>query len=107
MFLFIMFLVCSSSIFHIVMIDHEFMYKFVKRLALFSRELGGRLRVGVVPRCCLPTNEPYLLGCVVVRGSVSFIESYIIHPPLVGQTELVLHGKSCCVLAFFSDVPYT
>jgi len=30
--LFIMFLVCSSSIFDIVMIDNEFMYKFAKRL---------------------------------------------------------------------------
>jgi hypothetical protein len=47
MFLFIMFLVCSSSIFDIVMIDDEFMYKFTKRLALFSRELSGRLHVGV------------------------------------------------------------
>ena len=41
--LFIMFLVCSSSIFDIVMIDNEFMYKFEKRLALDSRELSGRL----------------------------------------------------------------
>jgi hypothetical protein len=31
-FLFIMFLVCSSSIFDIVMIDYEFMHKFAKRL---------------------------------------------------------------------------
>ena len=32
--LFIMILVCSSSIFGIVMIDNEFMYEFAKRLAL-------------------------------------------------------------------------
>jgi hypothetical protein len=37
MFLFIMFLVCSSSIFDIVMINNEFMYMFAKCLALFSR----------------------------------------------------------------------
>ena len=37
--LIIMFLVCSSSIFDIVMIDNEFMYKFAKRLALDAREL--------------------------------------------------------------------
>jgi hypothetical protein len=47
MFLFIMFLVCSSSLFDIVMIDDEFIYKFSKRLALFLRELSGRLLVGV------------------------------------------------------------
>jgi len=35
--LFIMFLVCPSSIFDIVMIDNDFMYKFTKRLALDSR----------------------------------------------------------------------
>jgi hypothetical protein len=81
MFLFIMFLVCSSFIFDIVMIDDDFMYKFAKRLALFLRKLSGRLHVGVVPRCCLPAaNAPYWLGCVVVRESDSFIESYIIHP---------------------------
>jgi hypothetical protein len=107
MFLFIMFLVCSSSIFDKVMIDDEVMYKFAKRLAFFSRELSGRLHVGVVPRCCLPANASYWMGRVVVHGSDNFIESYIIHPPLVGQTELVLRGKSCYVLAFFSDVPYT
>jgi len=37
-----MFLVCSSSIFDIVMMDNEFMYKFAKRLTLDSRELSGR-----------------------------------------------------------------
>jgi hypothetical protein len=42
MFLFIMFLVCSSSTFDMVMIDNEFMYKFAKRLALFARGLSGR-----------------------------------------------------------------
>ena len=49
--IFIMFLVCSSSIFDIVMIDNEFMYKFAKRLAIDSRELSGRSHVGVVLRC--------------------------------------------------------
>jgi len=36
--LFIMFLVYSSSIFDIVMIDNEFVYKFAKRLALDAQE---------------------------------------------------------------------
>ena len=45
--LFIMLLVCSSSIFDIVMIDNEFIYKFAKRLALDTWELNGRSHVGV------------------------------------------------------------
>jgi hypothetical protein len=42
MFLFIMFLVYSSSTFDMVMIDNEFMYMFAKRLALFTGELRDR-----------------------------------------------------------------
>ena len=75
--LFIMLLVCSSSIFDIVMIDNEFMYKFAKRLALSMRELGGSSHVGVVLKCYLPANVSYWPGRVVVRDSDSFIDSYI------------------------------
>jgi hypothetical protein len=106
MFLFIMFLVCSSSTFDMVMIDNEFMYMFAKRLALFVRGLSGRSHVSMVLRCYLPANAPYWLGCVVVCGSDSSIESYIVHPPLIGQAETTLHRKSCYVLAFFSNIPY-
>jgi hypothetical protein len=59
MFLFIMFLVCSSSIFDMVMIDNEFMYMFAKRLVLCARELSGRSHVSVVLRCYLPANVSY------------------------------------------------
>jgi hypothetical protein len=75
-----MFLVCSGSIFDIVMIDCEFLYMFAKRLALFSRWLIVKLHVSMVLRCCLPANASYWLGHVVDRGSDSFIESYIVHP---------------------------
>ena len=61
--LFIMFLVCSSSIFDIVINDNEFMYKFAKRLALDMWELSGRSYVGVVLRYYLPTNVSYWPGC--------------------------------------------
>jgi len=105
--LFIMLLVCSSSIFDIVMIDNEFMYKFTKHLALDARELSGRSHVGVVLRCCLPANVSYWPGHVVVRDSDNFVDSYIVHPPLIGQAELVLRSKSCDVLTYFSNVPYT
>jgi hypothetical protein len=107
MFLFIMFLVCFSSTFDMVMIDNEFMYKFAKRLALFMRGLSGRSHVSVVLRCYLLTNASYWPGCVVVHGSDSSIESYIVHPPLIGQVETTLRRKSCYVLAFFSNIPYT
>jgi hypothetical protein len=107
MFLFIMFLVCSSNAFDMVMIDNEFMYKFAKRLAFFARELSGRSHVSMVLRCYLPANVSYWLGHVVVRESDSFVESYIVHPPLIGQAESKLHRKSCYVLAFFSNIPYT
>ena len=105
--LFIMFLVCSSSIFDIVMIDNEFMYKFAKRLALDARELSGRSHVSVVLRCSLSTNVSYWPGCVVVRDSDSFVDSYIVHPPLIGHAEFVLRSKSCDALIYFSNVPYT
>ena len=105
--LFIMFLVCSSSIFDIVMIDNEFMYKFAKRLTLDARELSGRSHVGMVLRCYLPANVSYLSGRVVVHDGDSFVDSYIVYPPLIGQAEFVLRSKSCYVLIYFSNVPYT
>jgi hypothetical protein len=107
MFLFIMFLVCSNSTFDMVMIDTEFMYMFAKRLALFVRGLSGRSHVSMVLRCYLPANAPYWAGRVVVRGSDSSIDSYIVHPPLIGQAETTLRRKLCYVLAFFSNIPYT
>ena len=41
MFLFILFLVYSSSIVDIVLIDKKFMYKFIERLVQLCIELGG------------------------------------------------------------------
>jgi hypothetical protein len=107
MFLFIMFLVCSSSTFDMVMIDNEFMYMFAKRLVLFARGLSGRLHISVVLRCYLPTNASYWPGRVVDRGSDSSIESYTVHPLLIGHVETTLRRKSCYILAFFSNIPYT
>jgi len=89
------------------MIDNEFMYKFAKRLALDSRELNGRSYVGVELRYYLAANVSYWLGRVVVRDGDSFIDSYIVHPPLIGHAEFVLQSKSCYVLIYFSNVPYT
>jgi hypothetical protein len=90
-----------------VMIDNEFMYMFAKCLALFARGLSCRSHVSVVLRCYLPANVSYWPGRVVVCGSDSSIESYIVHPSLIGQAETTLCRKSCYVLAFFSNIPYT
>jgi len=79
-----MFLVCSSYIFDIVIIDNEFIYKFAKRLALDMWELSGRSYVGVVLRYYLPANVSYWPSCVVVCDGDNFVDSYIVHPPLVG-----------------------
>ena len=103
----IMLLVCSSYIFDIDMIDNEFMYKFAKRLALDARELSGRSHVDVVLRCYLPANVSYWPSRGVVRDSDSFVDYYIVHPPLIGQAEFVLRSKSCDVLIYFSNVPCT
>jgi len=107
MFLFIMFLVYSSSTFDMVMIDNEFMYMFPKRLPLFAGELGDRSHVSMVLRCCLSAITPYWLGCMVDRGSDSSIESFVFHALLVGQVESQLRRKSSSILAFYNNVPYT
>jgi hypothetical protein len=102
-----MFLVYSSSTFDMVMIDNEFMYMFAKRLALFTGGLGGRLHVSMVFRCYLPANAPYWPGRVVDFESDRSVESFVFHPPLIGLAELKLHRKSCFVLTFYSNDPYT
>ena len=66
MLLFIMFLLCSSYMIDIVMIDDEFMHMFAKLLAQYSSELSGRYYVSMVLRYCLPTDALCTLGHVVV-----------------------------------------
>jgi len=84
MFLFIMFLVYSSSTFDMVMIDNEFMYMCAKCLDFFVGELSDRCHVSMVLRCRLSAITPYLPGSVVDCGSDSSVESFVLHPPLVG-----------------------
>ena len=58
-----------------------------QHLALTSRDLGGRSHVSVVLRCYLPANVSYWPGRVVDRGSDSPVESFVVHPPLIGLVE--------------------
>jgi len=83
MFLFIMFLVYSSSTFDMVMIDDEFMYMFAKCLALFVGGLGDTCHVRMVLRCRLSTITTYWPGCMIDHTSDSSVESFVFHPPLV------------------------
>ena len=60
MLLFIMFLVYSSYMLDIVMIDYEYLYMFAKRLAQYSSELSGQHYVSMVLKHCLPTDASTL-----------------------------------------------
>jgi hypothetical protein len=106
MFLFIMFLVYSSSIFDIVMIDNEFMHKIAKRLIQYSSELSGRHYVSMVLRYCLPKDALYMPGHVVDRGSDTPVESFVVHSPYVEQVEPGCEGSLALFLIFLSNVPY-
>jgi hypothetical protein len=74
-----MFLVCSSSIFDIVMIDNEFMHKITKRLIQYSSGLGGQLYVSEVLKFSLPVVALYMPGLVVDHGCDTPVESFIAH----------------------------
>jgi hypothetical protein len=88
MFLFISFLVYSSSIFDIVMICNDFMHMFVDSLVQFRIGLGDRNNVGVVLRLYLSTNAPYRLGLELVdRGCDRPVESSVFHVPFIGPLE--------------------
>ena len=55
-----MFLVCSSYMLDIVMIDDEFMHMFAKLLAQYSSELSGQHYVSMVLRYYLPADASAL-----------------------------------------------
>ena len=82
MLLFIMFLVCSSCMLDIVMINDEFMHMFAKRLAHYARELSGRYYVSMVLRYCLPADALCTLGHMVDHGCDTLVESFVVHSPM-------------------------
>jgi hypothetical protein len=86
MFLYILFLVYSSSIFDIVLIDNKFRHKFVECLVQLWTGLGGRSNVDVVSRLYLPTNAPNFSGHVVDHEGdfYSFAESFVVNSPNLG-----------------------
>ena len=106
MLLFIMFLVCSSYMLDIVMIDDEFMHMFAKLLAQYSSELSGQHYVSMVLRYCLPADAFCTLGHVVDHGCDTPIESFVVHSPFVEQVERGCEGRQALFLIFLSNVPY-
>ena len=101
-----MFLVCSSCMLDIVMIDNEFMHMFAKRLAQYPSELSGWHYVSVVLKYCLPVDALYTPGHVVDRKCDILIESFVVHSPFVEQVEPSYEGSQALFLIFLSNVPY-
>jgi hypothetical protein len=93
MLLFIMFLVCSSVLLDIVMIDDEYMHIFVERLIQYSSELSGRHYVSMVLRYCLPADALYMPNHVVDHRCDTPIESFVVHSPCIEQVEHRLRRK--------------
>jgi hypothetical protein len=107
MLLFIMFLVCSSLLLDIVMVDDEYMHMFIERLIQYAGELSGRHYISVVLRYCLPVDALYMMGHVVDRGCDTPIESFVVHSPYVEQVEPWLRRKGkLCSRTSLSNVPY-
>jgi hypothetical protein len=102
-----MFLVYSSLLLDIVMIDGEYMHMFVECLIQYSSELSGRHYVSIVLRYCLPMDALYMLGHVVDHGCDTSVKSFIVHSPYVEQVEPQLRRKGkICSQTFLSNIPY-
>ena len=101
-----MFLLCSSNMLDIVMINDEYMHMFAKLLAQFLRELSGRHYVSMVLRYYLPTDAFCTLGHVVDHGCDTPIESFVVHSPFIEQVEHGCEGRQALFLIFLSNVPY-
>jgi hypothetical protein len=107
MLIFIMFLVCSSLLLDIVMIDDEYMHTFVERLIQYSSELSGRHYISVVLRYCLPMDTLYMSGHVVDHGCDTLVESFVVHSLCIEQVESRLWRKGKLYSrTSLSNVPY-
>jgi hypothetical protein len=107
MLLFIMFLVCSSLLLGIVMIDDEYMHMFVERLIQYSSKLSGRHYVSIVLRYCLPADALYMPGHMVDHGYDTLVESFVVYSPYVVQVEPQLRrNEKLCSRTSLSNVSY-
>jgi hypothetical protein len=77
------FLLYSSSIFDIVMINDKYTHLFVELLVYYAHMLGSRKYISMVLRYNLFADSPCTPSRVVDRGRVRPIESFAVHPPLL------------------------
>jgi hypothetical protein len=75
------FLLYSSTIFDIVMINDKSTRLLVELLVFYAHILGSRKYVSMVLRYNLLVDSPYTPGHVVDRGCHRPIESFAVHPP--------------------------
>ena len=106
MLLFIMFLVCSSNMLDIVMINDEYMHMFAKLLAQYSSELSGQHYVSMVLRYSLPADAFCTLGHLVDHGCDTPVKSFVVHSPFIEHVEHDHEGRQALFLIFLSNVPY-
>jgi hypothetical protein len=83
MFLFIMFLVCSSYVLDIVLFDDLHLHMFVEYLIQFVRELSSFDHVSVVLRYEILLRMSAMCWEVVDRVGDSCVESFAVHPPYI------------------------
>jgi hypothetical protein len=95
------FLLYSSSIFDIVMINDKSTHLFVELLVYYAHMLGSRNYVSMVLRYNLLADSPYTLGRVVDRGHDRPIESFAVHPLSIRLVEQWFLGGSSFVLDLF------
>ena len=81
--LFIMFLVYSSLIFDIVLVNDGYMHMFVDSLVLASRELSYKYYVSMVLRYYLFANALYILRRGVDRRGDIPVESFVVLPECI------------------------
>jgi hypothetical protein len=92
------FLLYSSSIFDIVMINDKSTHLFVEILVFYAHMLGSRKYVSMMLRYNLLVDSPYTPGRVVDRGRDRPIESFAVHPPSIRLVEQWFLGGSSFVL---------
>jgi hypothetical protein len=92
------FLLYSSSIIDIVMVNDKSTHLFVELLVFYAHMLGSRKYVSMVLRYNLLADSPYTPGRVVDRGRDRPIESFAVHPLSIRLVEQWFLGGSSSVL---------
>ena len=98
------FLLCSSSIFDIVMINDKVTHLFVELLVYYSSMLGSRDYVSMVLRYDLLADSPYAPGRVVDRRCDRPIESFAIHPPSIRLVDNGSWDDQVSLLIFLGNL---